>query len=137
MKKTMYFPGLPFLVAAAAVTLVPAASALAAEGTNRGWQQEGDQQVYLNPDGSKKTEAWVKSEDGDVFYLDENGYIVKDTILEIDDHKYYVDENGVKVKDKWISRPNDDDQCEHGTEIVWYYFDNNGAAYAGTGSYAK
>lgn len=105
--------------------------ALAAEEKGYGWQQEGDQMVYLKPDGSKKTETWVKGEDGVVYYLDENGYIVKDTLLEIDGKKYYVDENGVKVKDKWVRRPNEDDACGHETENLWYYFDQNGTACAG------
>ena len=131
-KMTRLFNKMLFMAMALACSILPASQALAEEN-GAGWQQEGDQMVYRKPDGSKKTETWIKGEDGAEYYLDADGYMVRDTILEINGRKYYVDENGVKVRDRWVRRLNEEDLCDNKTDSLWYYFDKNGTACAGEG----
>lgn len=125
-RETKFIGNLGLLLLLSAAFAQPAAGA----EQNSGWQKEGEEWVYLKPDGSKTSESWV-TEDGVSYYFGEDGYMVRDSIIEIDGKKYYVDEEGVKVKNRWISRPNEDYECDQEVSTLWYYFDRTGRACAG------
>ena len=89
---------LPQILAAAAVmAAVSAVPAFAASG----WQMEGDQWVYLDRYGDKMTDTWKKSENGFWFYLDDDGYMAVNRLVENGDDYYYVNEDGARVKNEW------------------------------------
>lgn len=125
MRKTRQLFTAASLAAAAAMAAQPV---LAAEGIQKGWRQEDGRWVYLKSDGSRETDTWIKGEDGFRYYVDEDGYMAVDSIIEDNDDLYYVDENGVRVSERWVSRPNEDSECDQDVEVLWYYFGKNGKA---------
>ena len=94
-----------------------------------GWKQEEDGRwYYLERSGERLTDDWIRTENGYYFYLDSDGYMVTDTIIEDGDDLYYVDVNGCRVTNQWVSRPNEDDECEQDVHTLWYYFGRHGRA---------
>lgn len=124
-KKLQCLTAAGLFVALTAVFVVPVLAN--EEKPKSGWQQEGDRWVYLNRDGTRKTETWIKGEDGFYYYLDEDGYMAVDTIIKDDDNIYYVNEDGVRIKNRWVSEPNDD-LCDQEVDVLWYYFGKDGKA---------
>lgn len=116
---------MPQILAAAAVmaafSVVPAFAA-------SGWQMEGDQWVYLDRYGDKVTDTWKKSENGFWFYLDEDGYMAVNRLVENGDDYYYVNEDGARVKNEWRKLEDDSDDEAYTDGTCWYYFGNDGKA---------
>lgn len=103
--------------------------AVAQEEKAWGWKQEEDGRwYYLERSGERLTDDWIRTENGYYFYLDSDGYMVTDTIIEDGDDLYYVDVNGCRVTNQWVSRPNEDDECEQDVHTLWYYFGRHGRA---------
>ncbi len=116
---------LPQILAAAAVmAAVSAVPAFAASG----WQMEGDQWVYLDRYGDKMTDTWKKSENGFWFYLDDDGYMAVNRLVENGDDYYYVNEDGARVKNEWRKLEDDSDEEAYTDGTCWYYFGNDGKA---------
>lgn len=116
---------LPQILAAAAVmAAVSAVPAFAASG----WQMEGDQWVYLDRYGDKMTDTWKKSENGFWFYLDDDGYMAVNRLVENGDDYYYVNEDGARVKNEWRKLEDDSDEDAYTDGTCWYYFGNDGKA---------
>ena len=93
---------------------------------------------YLDSDGIAIRDEWrtgVSSRDGKTYYyyLDSNGKMATDQLIDTGEYLYYVNENGEKEVNYWLTVPN--------TEGVWvndiqpanlyYYFDKNGRAVSG------
>lgn len=119
------------LSASALFSLGAAASSLAA---TRGWVEENGVWQYLDSDEEAVSEEWRRS--GTLyFWLDENGEMATDTLVEDDDDKYYVDANGARVINQWRQVDNEDGWTNEGTdeepESVWYYFGSTGKAVTG------
>ena len=57
----------------------------------RGWNQIGDEWIYLDKNGNKKT-GWI-TDAGKEYYLDEEGHKVSG-FVKINDKKYYFNEDG-------------------------------------------
>ena len=95
-----------------------------------GWALDGDEWVWLDGNGDRVTNEWKKSADGNYYWLDEDGLIAENQIIEDDDEIYYVNEYGVRVKGVWQSVPNEDDLDVNGVtpDELWYYFGANGRA---------
>ena len=95
-----------------------------------GWALDGDEWVWLDGNGDRVTNEWKKSADGNYYWLDEDGLIAENQIIEDDDEIYYVNEYGVRVKGVWQSVPNEDDLEVNGItpDELWYYFGANGRA---------
>lgn len=60
-----------------------------------GWQQEGDEWMYLDSNGEKVT-GWLKDGDNQ-YYLDENGHKVTG-FVKIDGKKYYFNNDGTAFR---------------------------------------
>ena len=112
------------LAAAAVMAAFSAVPAFAASG----WQMEGDQWVYLDRYGDKVTDTWKKSENGFWFYLDEDGYMAVNRLVENGDDYYYVNEDGARVKNEWRKLEDDSDDEAYTDGTCWYYFGNDGKA---------
>ena len=95
-----------------------------------GWALDGDEWVWLDGNGDRVTNEWKKSADGNYYWLDEDGLVAENQIIEDDDELYYVNEYGVRVKGVWQSVPNEDDLDVNGVtpDELWYYFGPNGRA---------
>ena len=119
------------ILAAGLLVFAPAFSAQAAEDSREeptGWQQEGEQWIYINRDGSRAYDTWIK-EDSGWYYVDEDGYMAADEIVEKDGHLCYVDIYGVMIRNRWVSRPNKNRELwDEDVDVVWYYFDSKGRA---------
>ncbi len=127
MGKKRYILTVLICALAAQVVAPQGAAALAAE-QERGWKQEEDGRwIYLDRDGERLTDTWIKEDGKDCYYLDADGYMAVDTIIK-DDYIYYVDENGRRARNCWASESNADQICDMEVETLWYYFDSKGRA---------
>lgn len=116
---------LPQIFTAAAIMAGAAAMpAFAASG----WQMEGDQWVYLDSHGDRVTDSWKKSASSNWFYLDEDGYMAVNRLIEDDDDYYYVNEDGAMVKNEWRKLEDDSDDDAYTDGTCWYYFGSSGKA---------
>ena len=120
-----------------AVLSVSAIMALGAGMTSfaatRGWVETDGVWQYLDSDGDPVTEEWKKS-GSQYFWLDENGEMATDMLVD-DDDVYYVDVNGARVLNSWRQVDNEDgwtngDNDEE-PETIWYYFGSTGKATTG------
>lgn len=94
-----------------------------------GWKQDEDGRwYYQEKNGDRLTDQWIRTEKGYHFYVDSDGYMAVDTIIEDDGDLYYVDVNGCRVTNQWVSRPNEDDECDQDVNVLWYYFGRHGKA---------
>ncbi|MGN0333022.1 MAG: N-acetylmuramoyl-L-alanine amidase family protein [Lachnospiraceae bacterium] len=112
---------------------VDGSDAGAYDGTETaGWFNENGHKKYRKPDGTCVVNSWLKI-DGESYYMDENGYMLKDTItpdgiyvnsngercgympgwLEIDGVLRYVQKNGYYAQATWVKD----------TDGKYYYFD--------------
>ena len=98
-----------------------------------GWTQEGENWCYYDNYGDRVTNEWRKSAKGFWFWLDDNGLMVKNAVVDDGEHYYYVNEDGAMSTNRWVSC---DPEVigEDGGEDVWLYFGANGRAYKDTGS---
>lgn len=113
-----------FSAAAPALTGFLPGFAHTAMAATSGWTTEDGQLRYLDSDGYYLTDTW-KKKDGEWLYLDEDGYIA--TNAAVDD--YYVGEDGKRVTNQWISVPNEEDAWDDELpETFWYYYGKDGKA---------
>lgn len=97
-----------------------AAQAWAAKG---GWTEEDGNLRYLDGDGYYLTDSW-KKKDNDWYYLDEDGNVSRSMMVD----EYYVDEDGKRVADTWIKEENEDEWDEDAPDVYYYYFGKDGKA---------
>ncbi len=95
-----------------------------------GWALDGDEWVWLDSNGDRVSNEWKKSADGNYYWLDDEGLIAENSVIDDDDETYYVNEYGIRVKNAWISIDNEDDLEINGEtpEELWFYFGANGRA---------
>ena len=97
-----------------------------------GWVNDGgDNWSYIEADGTLLTDS-IKNSGEDRFYLDENGMMVRDYLLEdYNDAVYYFDDSGKMVRNTWVAvEPSQVyNQMDNPPTIYLYYFGNNGRAY--------
>ena len=72
------------------------------------------------------TECWKKSGDH-WFWLDSDGEMLTDSLVEDGDDYYYVNEAGAMVKNEWRELDNTDDG-DDAADTCWYYLGANGKA---------
>lgn len=126
---------LPQILTAAAI--MAAATAIPAFAAG-GWSQEDGQWVYLDKNGDKVTDSWKKNSSGTHwFYLDEDGYMAVNQLIEDDENYYYVNEAGAMVKNEWRKLEDDSDDEAYTDGTCWYYFGSNGKATKNTSGKAK
>ena len=118
-------------VKVAALTSAAALLAIGASMTSfaaaRGWTQEDGEWVWLDSYGERAT-ATFKMSGNNYYYLNDDGYLASDELVEYDEHWYYVDENGAMVRNAWKEVENTDDE-EDFEDTIWYYFQSSGKAY--------
>ena len=108
------------LVATAALLVLGAAfTSFAATYT---WYQVDGIWHCKDKDGDDYSQAWAKS-GSDMYWLDENGEMATDTLIDEDDNLYYVDSEGKMVKNNWVKVENEDGEDD---EYSWYYFKASG-----------
>ena len=124
------------ILAAAAVLSVSVASLVSA----RGWVQAGGNWQYLNNDNEPVTST-IQASGNSKFYLDENGYMVRDYFLENDDNDntYYFGSNGAMVTNTWVAIDSSivEDQQDYVPDVYWYYFGSSGKAVKGSANNPK
>lgn len=122
------------LTAAAIMTMVSAIPAFAASG----WSMENGNWVYLDRNGDRVTDAWKKNDRGTHwFYLDEDGYMAVNQLIEYNDDYYYVNEDGAMVKNEWRKLEDKDDDEAYTDGTCWYYLGSNGKAVKNTSGKVK
>ena len=119
------------------VVAVASAAALFAIGASMtsfaatGWVEEDGTWYFYDNDGNRVEDAWKKSGDN-WYWLDgeEGGAMAMEKIIEDDDDIYYVDANGVMVRNTWVKVVNEDqDEDEDPAEYHYYYMQSSGKAY--------
>lgn len=97
-----------------------------------GWVDDGGENWrYVDADGVYVTDS-IRSSGGDKYYLDSNGYMVRDYLLEdYNEAIYYFDDFGKMVKNTWVAVDQTQvyNQMNNPPSIYLYYFGNNGKAY--------
>lgn len=87
-----------------------------------GWVEEDGSWYYYDKYGEPVTNEWAQSNDGNYYYLGEDGASLKDTWVE-GDTMYYVDSFGARVENEWKKIiPYEEDVLEE----IWYYFGTSG-----------
>ena len=116
-------------VASAAALLAIGASMTSFAAT--GWVEEDGTWYFYDNDGNRVEDAWKKSGEN-WYWLDgeEGGAMAIEKIVEDDDDIYYVDANGVMVRNTWVKVVNEEqDEDEDPAEYHYYYMQSNGKAY--------
>lgn len=128
MRKNVKF--LAVLSSAAVMSAVtPAMSAAipgfvqAAFAAGAGWVDEDGELRYMDSDGYYLTDSW-KKRDSEWYYLDEDGYLSRSVRID----EYYVDEDGKRVTNCWIVEENEDSWGDDEPENFWYYYGKDGKA---------
>ena len=108
------------VLAAAAVLSVSIASLVSA----RGWVQEGAEWRYVDNNNEYVT-GTIQSSGNAKFYLNDDGYMVRDYFLEdYNDNTYYFGTNGAMVTNTWVAI--DSSRVENTGDYIpdnyWYYF---------------
>ena len=105
-----------------------------------GWVDDGgDNWRYVDNDGVYATDT-IRSSGGEKYYLDINGYMVRDYLLEdYNDAIYYFDDFGKMVKNTWVAVDQTQvyNQMDNPPSIYLYYFGNNGKAYRAKSNMVK
>ena len=112
---------------ASAAALLAIGASMTSFAAAKGWSQEDGEWVWLDSSGDKATGTFKLS--GTTYYwLNDDGYLGCDELVEYEDNYYYVDETGAMVRNQWkeVENTDDDDDFE---ETVWYYFQSSGKAY--------
>ena len=102
MKKQVQF--LAVLSTAAVMTAVAPGAFQAIPGfaqnvyaaSKAGWTEEDGELRYLDSDGYPITDAW-KKKDNDWYYLNDDGVIARSQMVD----EYYVDEDGKRIYNQW------------------------------------
>lgn len=119
-------PKLGLVLAAAALISVAVASLVSA----RGWVQEGAEWRYVDNDG-EYVSGTLQSSGTSKFYLNDEGYMVKDYFLEdYNSNNYYFGSNGAMVTNTWVAIESGmtDNQGDYVPDNYWYYFQASGKA---------
>ncbi len=128
MKKQIQF--LAVLSAAAVMTavtpeiftVIPGFAQTAFAASKAGWVEKDGDLCYLDGDGYPLTDTW-KKKDNNWYYLNEEGVIARSMMID----EYYVDEDGKRIYNQWISEENEDwDWDDEASDTNWYYFGSDG-----------
>ena len=99
---------------------IPGLARTAFAASRAGWTEENGDLSYLDSDGYPLTDTW-KKKDNDWYYLNEDGVIARSQMVD----EYYVDENGKRIYNQWISEDNED-WDDDAADTNWYYFGSDG-----------
>jgi len=86
-----------------------------------GWVEEDGEIRYLDRDGYYLTDTW-KKRDNEWYYLNEDGYVSRSMMID----EYYVDEDGKRVLNRWVGEANEEDWDDEAPDTYWYYFGKDG-----------
>ena len=122
MKKQLKY--LTMLSAAAMMTAAAPAlsasipgSAAISYAASVGWVTEDGELRYLDSEGYYLTDTW-KKKDNEWYYLNEEGFITRSAMVD----EYYVNEEGKRVINQWIRVDNEDEWDDEMPEAYWYYY---------------
>ncbi|MCQ2609391.1 MAG: hypothetical protein MJ151_01150, partial [Lachnospiraceae bacterium] len=100
----------------------------------KGWIEVDGEWCFFDNEDQMLTET-IKASDGYKYYLDENGHMVRDYLLEgYNEAIYYFDDEGRMVSNTWVAVDPQQvsNPIEDGPTIYLYYFGANGKAYKAT-----
>lgn len=102
-------------------------------GYAKGWATDGSDWFYYDQENQLVKET-IKASGDDKYYLDQNGFMVRDYLLEdYNNAVYYFDESGKMVRNTWVAV--DTTQVENAMDnppsIYLYYFGASGKAFKG------
>ena len=94
------------------------------------WDEAALEWTYLDKYDEMVYGTWEKDTNGVYYYLGDEGYMLRNELIEYDGNWYYVDANGAKVTNAWIAVPVDEDDVEDNFDETyrWYRFDAKGRA---------
>ena len=95
-----------------------------------GWKLEAGVWHYYLSDGTMDTDCFRRS-GNDFFYLDENGDMAVNRLVEYNGNYYYVNSSGARVSNEWRKIENDDYYDyydDYASNYAWYYFRADGRA---------
>ena len=105
-----------------------------------GWVDDGGGHWrYVDTDNTYVTDT-IKMSGNNKYYLDVNGYMVRDYLLEdYNEAIYYFDEDGKMVSNTWVAVDQTQvyNQMDNPPSIYLYYFGNNGKAYKSKNGVSK
>lgn len=107
-------------VMAASMVISTATVSMAAD---KGWRYDEAVQEwqYIDSNGDPVSEEWHKSGEND-FYLGDNGYMVRDTVIENSNGTYsFVNADGAQVNEAWVWTIVPSEDYTH-----WIYIQKNG-----------
>ena len=96
-------------------------SASTAYAASIGWVTEDGELRYLDSEGYYLTDTW-KKKDNEWYYLNEDGFITRSAMID----EYYVNEEGKRVANQWIRVDNEDEWDDEMPEAYWYYYGKDG-----------
>lgn len=128
-KRKIFVMASVLVITATALSGVSAGTVYAVEG----WNNEGEKWKYLDEGNRPEKNVWRQAKDS-MFYLGDDGVMLKNCFVEWGTGLYHVDERGARAENAWFFNPEDDGQG-HGSG--WYYFGTNGKAYRRTDSSYK
>ena len=90
-----------------------------------GWVFNGNEWYYYDNEGKMEYDVWRGyNNDGNKYYLGENGAMLTNEVVEDDDDKYYVNSSGARVYNEWRLVDIEDEEDER-----WMFFGENAKAY--------
>lgn len=98
---------------------------------SRGWEHDGIGWRYYDYNDVMRTET-IQTSNNKKYYLDSNGYVVYDYLLEeYNGNIYYFNDDGEMVINTWVAvDPHQvENQMDNPPSVYLYYFGNNGKAY--------
>lgn len=119
--------GYAVLAISAMLALGSAFTASAAE-----WTIEDGEWAYRNNNGEYVTDTW-QTDGNNTFYLGSDGYMLRNSLIEVNENYYYVNSAGAMVKNEWRQLENAEWQSESPEDVNWYYFDEKGRALRSNG----
>lgn len=108
------------LIVMSATAMLTLASVMTSMAATGGWVRDSNSWRYYNSNGDYVTDDWRKSGAED-YYLGDDGYLAKSTLIEDGSNYYATDSAGRMVKNAWREFYEDG-------ENNWYYFQGTGKA---------
>lgn len=108
-----------------ALAMAMSASTFTAMAAQTGWVLDGNEWYHYDSDGDMEYDVWrTYNNDGNKYYLGEDGAMLRNEVVEDTDATYYVNSQGARVSNEWRLLDLEDEDEER-----WMFFSDNGKAY--------
>ena len=107
-------------------------SAFAAVKGTWTWDAAANEWTFVDSDGYLVSGEWAKDTNGKYYYLDDDGFMAREKLVDDGENTFWVGADGAKVVSAWVQVPVEEDSDEDfDEEYRWMYFDKAGKAYKG------